>query len=390
MDRIHVVEVLEATAGGTRRHLRDLVRQLDHRRFRVTVVAALARDPDFQRDIDLYRMKGVAVEILTMKRRIAPLADGVALIRLTRLLRRLHPDIVHAHSSKAGMLARLAAQCAGGVPTVFTPHAFAFLADTSLRGLYLACERWAARRTSRVIAVSREEFDRACAGRHGLGMPAAHVRLIPNGIEKTALPPLTRQPPPLVGFVGRMCRQKGPDLFVAVARILHAARPDVRFMMVGDGPWRTWVEEHLRRWNLSDCVTLRTARDEIEVGKYIAEMDALVMPSRWEGLPYTLLEAMSLGVPVAAMAVGGIADVIEDGISGVLCQPGDVHGLALRALALITDHPLTERLRTHAHQRLGCYTMQGMVTATAALYSELAALKTGSHNNSAGRDPARG
>ncbi len=374
MEPLHVMEVLEATAGGTRRHLRDLVLALDRRRFRVTVVASPARDPDFARDIDLFRMAGVAVEVLPMKRRIAPLADAAAVARLIRLMRRARPGIVHAHSSKAGMVARLAARRAGGIPLVYTPHAFAFLCDPPLRGLYLACERWAARRTDRLIAVSREELELACDPRRGLALPAARVRLIPNGIAPAGTPRPPRPPaPPVVGFVGRLCRQKGPDFFLAAARRLHAASPGTRFRMVGDGPWRAWVERRIGRTGLSNCLAWRSVRDEIAVADELAGLDAVVLPSRWEGLPYTLLETMAAGVPLAAMASGGIADVVEDGVSGLLCPVGDVDGLASRTLALLTDAALAQRLRAGAFKRLERYTLRGMVDATAAVYEDLAA-----------------
>ncbi len=372
MQTLHIVEVLEATAGGTRRHMRDLVHGLARRGFRLTVIASAGRDPDFIHDIDLFRMEGVAVHLLPMKRRIAPIADTVALVRLTRLLRRLRPDIVHAHSSKAGFLARVAVRCAGGVPTVYTPHCFAFLSDSPLRGLYRACERWAARWTGRLIAMSREECAWAHDGARGLRMPTDRVRLIPNGIEVGEWVPRRERTQPVIGFVGRMCRQKGPDFFLAVARRIRQARPDMHFLMLGDGPWRGWVEGRLMRTGMDDCVTVRTARDEIAVAEHLMEMDVLVLPSRWEGLPYTLLEAMAAGVPVAAMAGGGVSDVIEDGISGLLCAVGDVEGLAVRALALVNDRELAGRIRAGARARMADYTLRQMVERIATVYEELA------------------
>lgn len=382
MEPLHVMEVLEATAGGTRRHLRDLVQALDRRRFRLTVVVSVARDPDFSRDLDLFRKMGVTVELLPMIRQIAPLADVTAVARLTRLLRRRRPDIVHAHSSKAGMVARLAARRAGRIPVVYTPHAFAFLSDHSLRSLYLVCERWAARWTDRLIAVSREEHELACASRHGLALPRACVQLIPNGIASGDLPPPRSSTPPVVGFVGRLCRQKGPDFFLTVASRLHAAYPDAQFRMVGEGPWLPWVERQIERLGLGHCLTLRTARDDVAVGAELAELDLLVMPSRWEGLPYTLLEAMAAGVPVVAMAAGGIADVVEDGVSGMLSPVGDLDGLTLRMQLLLTDTALAQRLRIGAHQRLAQFTLRGMVDATAAVYEELADATSGARANS--------
>ena len=154
-------------------------------------------------------------------------------------------------------------------------------------------------------------------------------------------------------------------------------RPDARFLVVGDGPWLGWVEGRLRRTGLDACVLLRTARDEIEVAEHLLDLDALVMPSRWEGLPYTLLEAMASGVPVVATAVGGMADVLETEGAGLLCPSGDVEGLAVRALALVNDRELAGRIRTGARLRMEGYTLRQMVERIAAVYEDLAEQENG-------------
>jgi glycosyltransferase involved in cell wall biosynthesis len=122
---------------------------------------------------------------------------------------------------------------------------------------------------------------------------------------------------------------------------------------------------------------LRTARDEIEVAEHLLDLAALVMPSRWEGLPYTLLEAMASGVPVVATAVGGIADVLETEGAGLLCPFGDVGGLAVRALALVNDRELAGRIRAGARVRMEGYKLRQMVERIAAVYEDLAEQEDG-------------
>ena len=165
-----VLQVLEATEGGTRRHLRDLVGGLDPAEFRCALAVACRRDPDFQNDLTAWCANGLDVTELAMQRGLSPLADLAALAGLIRCVRRVRPDLIHAHSAKAGALAR-AAGCLCRVPVVYTPHAFPFLmaCGPRRRGFYRWVERLACRETATIIAVSSEEEAAALA----LGYPRA-------------------------------------------------------------------------------------------------------------------------------------------------------------------------------------------------------------------------
>ncbi|HQA38957.1 MAG TPA: glycosyltransferase, partial [Kiritimatiellia bacterium] len=175
-----VLQVLEATEGGTRRHLRDLVGALDPAAFRCVLAVSCRRDPDFQSDLAAWRARGLEVTELAMRRGVSPFADLAALTGLVRCVRRVRPDLIHAHSAKAGALARAAgALCR--VPVVYTPHAFPFLmmeGGPRRRAFYRRVERLARRGTATVIAVSREEEAAALA----LGYARERVALIPNGV----------------------------------------------------------------------------------------------------------------------------------------------------------------------------------------------------------------
>jgi glycosyltransferase involved in cell wall biosynthesis len=366
------MEVLEATAGGTRRHLRDLVHHLDRQRFDLTLVVSTLRDPDFHRDIALFHMEGVRVEILQMNRHITVGGDIRAVVEMSNLFRQYKPDVIHAHSSKAGMVARLAARRSGRIPVVYTPHALAFLSDSIFRKLYLALERRVAGYTRCLIAVSKEECDLAMDKRYGLAMDPKRVKLIPNGVDTGTLRPIDKRERQMVGFVGRLCRQKGPDFFLTVARNLYNSDKTLCFRMVGSGPWERWVMAKAARLGLSNCMEIKNVRDEVEAFDELAEMSLLLLPSRWEGLPYSLLEAMSVGVPTVAMAAGGIGDVIESGRSGFLCDIGDVHGMALQAQAVLRQAALSEQIRVAAHKRLAEFSLQKMVAETAKVYEEIA------------------
>lgn len=384
---LHIVQILEATTGGTRRHLRDLVLGLDPSAFRVEVIVSLSRDADCVRDVALFRARGIGVHIVPMRRRVAPLADARACFRLWRLLRRLRPDVVHTHSSKAGFIGRLAARLAGVPVVVHTPHAFAFEdAGAPLRGrCYRALERLAAHWTTRLIAVSKRERELALE----IGFRSEQVAVIPNGIGGGEEPTSNTQPatsnsqqptkvgaamdvgrsrPPTVGFIGRLCRQKAPDVFLAAIPAMLAQAPEARFRVIGDGPWRRRIRRHVARQSWRARVSFGTARDELDVARELAGLEVLAMPSRWEGLPYTLLEALQAGVPVVAADVGGIREVAEGGAGVRLVPSEDAPRLAAAVNGLLGAPEERARQRAAGLVRVRAFDLETMVARTAAVY----------------------
>ena len=360
-----VLQVLEATIGGTRRHLRELALGMQGAGWRVDVAYGLGRDPGFARDLARFQMRGIGTHVLPMVRRPAPLSDAAAVNRLAALLRQLAPDLVHAHSTKAGLVARLAARRAG-IPVLYTPHVFAFemQVPSLMRRAFREAERRLVPLTACLIAVSRAELAQALA----LGYPPARVRLIPNGIP---LPPDASPPPPgerrydLV-FIGRFCRQKGIDLMIAALERLLARRPGMRVAVMGGGSRA--IERRLAA--LRGPVTCLPFDEAEAVEHLLAESRVLVMPSRWEGLPYLLLEAMAAGTAVAAADVGGVTDVVTDGREAILFAPESVAAIGQAVERLLDDEPLQRRLVGAARARVQAFGLARMIEATRACYEE--------------------
>jgi glycosyltransferase involved in cell wall biosynthesis len=364
---LYLVHILEATTGGTRRHLRELALGLDPAEFRQALIVSLRRDPAFEQDLALFRAAGIGVHVIPMQRRVAPLADLVALLRLVRLLRRLRPEVVHAHSAKAGFLGRLAARLAAVRATVYTPHAFPFLETGAAwrDWFYRSLERLAVPWTTRLVAVSAEEREEACA----LGFAAAQVALVANGMppaQRPAAPEPTGAP--VVLFLGRFCRQKGPDLLVSALPAIFTQVPDVQVRFVGGGPWEGWLRRQVGAQPWRERVSFGEAHTAEATATELAAATLLVIPSRWEGLPYTLLEALQAGTPVVATGVGGIVDVAAAAGCAVLVPPHHPELLAAAVVGVLRTPVERARLVAAGRRRVADYTLARMCQETAAVY----------------------
>jgi glycosyltransferase involved in cell wall biosynthesis len=378
---IRVLHVLEATTGGTRRHVLDVLQHMDRSSFAPSLACALKRDPTFAGDVDRLRSEGIPVHVIPMDRAIRPAGDAAAFARLTRLMRRTTPDIVHTHSSKAGMLGRLAARAAGVERIVHTAHVFPFLMEAGAmqRRLYLALERLAARATARLICVCEHERKAAVAARL---LPAQQVDVIWNGVDTAEIEraaagsdrgrvreQLGAGPGHLlVGFVGRLTRQKAPLDFVRVAAQVAAVVPESRFAIIGDGELGEATGAAIRAAGLDGRVA-RPGRVE-DVYPMVAALDLLVLTSHWEGLPYSILEAMALGRAVAATAVGGVPEVVIPGETGIVAEAGDVDLMARGIVSLLADRDGRERLGAAGRRRVGAlFTRRAMLDRLQAVYA---------------------
>jgi len=365
-----VLHILEAVEGGSWRHLKDLIRGVDPERFRCSAVLSFGRGVEPVQAERAFAALNVAVYPVVMQRRVAPLGDLRALLRIVALVRKVRPDIIHVHSSKAGMLGRIAAGVCG-VPVVYTPHAFAFLMDGGglRRACYARAERWAVKLTAAVICVSAEEAEAA----RRLGYTPERVHYIPNGIELSeVLPVCVRESGGLkLGFFGRSARQKGDDTFVRLVAALKQRGVDVAGYMYGVAPDSAALLRLILRQRVEAAVHLCGSCEPSGVIERMREMDVIVMPSRWEGLPYALLEALLAGVPVAAYGTGGIRDVVAEGESGLLSAPGDFTALVESVVRLGGSAELRRRLAEGGRSALAGFGLPQMISRTEAVYAGL-------------------
>lgn len=324
------------------------------------------------RFLDLFAAgEGVPVHAVPMARRPRPLADLVSLVRLARLLRRLRPDIVHAHTPKAGLLAMLAARLVGVPVRIYHIHGLPFLTATGARRRLLrAAERLACAAATRVLCVSRSVADEArrerLCGDKPVGVPAGGLingidavgRFSPEragaaaraacraqfGIPEEAL---------VVGFVGRLVRDKGVVELAQAWAELSRAEPRLHLLACGlaepDDPVPPAVLASLRA-----DPRVHLAGEVLDLPPCYAAMDVLALPTYREGFPLVPMEAAAMGLPVVATRVPGCVDAVVDGVTGTLVTAGDAAGLAaaldryLRDPALRAAHGAAGRARVLA------------------------------------------
>ena len=363
-----VLHALEALEGGTARHVTDVVRHVEGVTHHVALPPRRVGGGTDEQARPAMEEAGATVHLLPMRRLPVAPANAVALVALRRLAARLRPDVIHGHSSIGGALARMAV----GTDTwrVYTPNGL----HPSAAAAWL--EGRLGRRTDRLVAASPSEARIAAA--RGI-VPTERIVTIANGIDLTGAPAGwpdglradlgVDAGAPLVGFVGRLVPQKAPLDFVDMAARIHAERPPVRFVMIGGGPLEGRVAAAVSAGGLDGIVHL--VRHRPGAAAVMDELDALVLPSRYEGGPYAPLEAMRAGTPVVVSDAVGNRDVVADRESGLVVRVGDVDALAGAVVELLSDPALARRLAGAARRRLADrFDVRAMAESLSRLYDE--------------------
>jgi glycosyltransferase involved in cell wall biosynthesis len=373
-ERIRVLTAItRLELGGAQRVALHTAARLDRSGF----AAGLAWGPGDALDDEARALADVVTfEIPDLVRRVAPSRDLRALAGLRRAIRDFRPHIVHTHSSKAGILGRLAARREGAPVVVHTVHGFGFtpLQPAVKRAAYLAVERLAARWTDHFVTVS--ELNR----RHGIELglwAAADATVIRAGIDldrfraagdgaatrrRLGIPAAA----PLVVQIGNFKPQKAPLDFVRAAAAIMSERPETAFVMVGDGPLRRRAESLADELGLTGRITFTGWFDDVP--GLFASTAVSVLSSRHEGLPCSVVESLAAGVPVVATAVDGTPEVVRPGVNGELVAAGDPAALAREVLRLLADEDRRRAMAAAAPGGLEAFDRDRMVRQLEELY----------------------
>jgi len=314
----------------------------------------------------------------SMIREVRPTQDIRALISLVRLFRREKPQIVHTHSSKAGILGRWAARIAG-VPVIFhTVHGFGFndFQRPLVKKIYIWLERITAKITTKIVVVSHANAEKG--EKHGvfkrgdwilcraaisvsefMQLEPRRLKLAEWGIPDGRL---------VVGMIACLKPQKSPVDFVDVAAAVLKQNPQVHFVLAGDGELRPQVECRIQEHGIAAHFTLLGwQKDMPEVYR---NLDVVVLTSLWEGLPCVFSEAMAGDLPIVATNVDGAREAIVHGENGFLHEPHDIEGMAKSVLGLLQDPELRHTMGKRGESRVMEFDISTSVENLESAYRE--------------------
>jgi glycosyltransferase involved in cell wall biosynthesis len=335
---MRILQVMEATLGGTRRYLEDLADALGDGEENGLVYSLHRADTGFMPLLERLRAARWRLFELDMQREIAPATDLRCALALRGIYRRFAPDVIHAHSSKAGALARIATLGMRRRPgIVYTPHSIA----ANVSAVYGLIEKVLALRLDVLTAVTESERDELL-GLHLV--PSDRVRVAVPTVSSVRFAPRSRAAArrdlglgegPLMVGVGRLTAQKDPLAFVDIAGALRARRAAFRAVWVGDGELREAVEARISAGGLGACVSVTGWLDDVR--PYVAAADLILSTSRYESFGYVTAEALTMERPVVATRVTGTVDVMNADLRDHLFSPGDLAGAAARAGCVLDD-----------------------------------------------------
>ncbi|MCS8612259.1 glycosyltransferase family 4 protein [Lactobacillus helveticus] len=324
-NKIRVLHVAEA-AGGVERYLETLFK---YSRDKVENILVCSQNYDYKK----FKKLTSRVIVLKMAHNIQPSSDIQVEKTLRKIIKQLKPDIVYAHSSKAGAFARIA-DLGLKNKIIYNPHGWAFNMQQSAmkKKMYKWVEKISAHFCDKIVCIS--DAERESALREKICKPSK-LQVIYNGIdleeiEKTT--PISRaqlgipEDAFVVGMVGRLSKQKAPDTFVKSAKLIKEKIPNAFFLMVGDGELRDQIESLINQYDLGSSFLITGWVDNPTA--YMKIMDVGMLLSRWEGFGLVLPEYMACGVPIVATNVDAIPNIVTNGVNGMLVDKDDYHKAA--------------------------------------------------------------
>ncbi len=347
--------------GGAEAHVRDLAIGLRARGHECIVMG-----PGEGLFADQLRANSVPlVTISTLRKRIHPFWDLISLIRVMLAMRQLRPDIIATHTSKAGLIGRLAAKLMG-VPSSFTPHGLSFInrQNGKLIRFRLLLERLALNLGSRIITVCDAERSLAI---HHLKVKESDIATIHNCLPDLPLSRADRQKRTVLTMIARFDVQKDhATLFRALATLLHL---EWELRLGGSGPLLASARKLAEAYGLSSRISFLNQCSDTP--RLLAETDIFALISNWEAFPISILEAMRAGLPVVATDTGGVREAVEDEVNGFLVRPRDSAQLAERLALLITSTALRKSMGSRSRYSFSRhFEWRSMLEKTEALYAQ--------------------
>ncbi|MCD7714037.1 MAG: glycosyltransferase family 4 protein [Prevotella sp.] len=345
MSKIKIIHLAQC-AGGVDCYLRMLFANMNSERYANVLVCSY----DYERkDYDSLADKFIQIEMCNS---LSLRKDILAIGRVRKIIKRIKPDIIYCHSSKAGGIGRLA-NIGTGIPIVYNPHGWAFcMSGSKAKSLiYLWIERMLALLTTKIITISNYEKliavekHIAKAGKiktifNGIDMTAVERQIVDSNVSRARLG--IPDDACLIGMAGRISKQKAPDIFVKMARKVIERIPNAWFMIVGDGDERSGIERLIIDFGLSNRFIITGWVDSPL--SYVNMFDIAVLLSRWEGFGLVLAEYMKLGKPIVATEIDAIPDLITEHENGLLVSVDNYEQSADAVLEIYENEELKNEM----------------------------------------------
>ena len=398
---MHIITRLDM--GGSAQNTLDTCLRLDPARFAVTLLHGLSEESqmtdvevaEVRAGIDRARARGVkTVPVSALVRRIHLLKDLRAMLAILQVIRRVKPHIVHTHTSKAGLLGRMAAWLAGIPNIVHTPHGHVFYGHFGRAGsrLFLVLEKLAARITHRLIALTepeRADYEQLRVA------PSSKLVTVHSGVHldrfKSSLPLKDKRDvlPELpadafvIGYVGWLIPVKGVMTLLEAMTVAARQCAQAHMVLVGKGCLEKEMRAYARRTGIEDRIIFAGWRHDVE--RLMACFDLFVLPSLNEGMGRVLVEAMAAGRPIVASNTGGIPQLVTNGENGILVPPGNCRELADGILQLIRNPRQAQRMGQMGQRLSQGYSVESMVDKIEKIYDDVLHRQTSLHGLPAGR-----
>ncbi|WP_170275571.1 glycosyltransferase family 4 protein [Lactococcus lactis] len=318
--------IIEAMSGGAGRHVQDLISHLPQEKFDIFVIYSNHRtNPEFLEKIVTMNEQATFISCDFLVREIKPKFDLLAYQFIAKKIKEIKPDIVHCHSSKAGVIGRLAAKRRGVKKIFYTPHAYSFLAPEfsgKKKFLFVQIEKFLSRfATTQTFCVSIGEMQAALEvnldktdkfqviynGLPEIDLPSKETIRAQLGLEKTVV---------VIGNNARMSEQKNPMFFMEIAQKMIRQNANWHFVWAGDGQLMPLFQSFIKQNGLEENIHLLGERPDSEI--VVTAYDIFLTTSQYEGLPYAPIEAMRAGVPILATNVVGNSELVIEGKNGYL------------------------------------------------------------------------
>ncbi|MFD1359100.1 glycosyltransferase family 4 protein [Fictibacillus halophilus] len=351
--------------GGAQSHLYELVKDLKSRKHVPVVI--VGEDGELKE-----RLEKINVRVIILKsliREVRPIKDVISIIKLKSFIKRINPDLIHLHSSKAGLIGRISGRLVRK-PIIFTAHGWAFTEGTSSskRGIYILVERFVGGFTDKIICVS--EFDRQIAIKNNVA-PEGRLITVHNGVENIKSITHKKKSPnnivPKIIMVARFSPQKD---YKTLVEALSKVEGKYEVLLVGEGELLSETQSYVRELNLTDKVHFLGMRKDIP--ELLDSSDIFVLSTNYEGLPLSIIEAMSKKLPVIATDVGGVSELIEQNLTGILVKNRDANGLAENIDFLIKNPKKRVEMGNAGFQKYSTeFSLQNMLTKTHEIYTNI-------------------